>query len=92
MIKILSSFNGTFFVQGSQGSFQQEILSLVLGLQFSQVHFNTEEETIPSLWSKLWSLNPEALKMEMINLLISKDPSAYGQVLQVCRGLKVMIF
>lgn len=82
---------GIFLMQGSQESFQQEILSLLLRLQFSQVHFSAEEETITPLWNKLWSLNPEVLKMEMINFLMSKDPCAYSQVLQVCRGLKVMI-
>ncbi|KAG0558987.1 hypothetical protein KC19_10G070300 [Ceratodon purpureus] len=77
-------------LKGTQGSFQEEMLSLVLRPQFSQVQFTTEEEAIAPLWSKLWSLNAEMLKMEMVNLLSSNDRSAYGQVLQVCRGLKVL--
>lgn len=87
----LKIFCWMFFVQGSSGSFQQESLSSVLRPYFPQVHYNDEDEIVPPLWSKLLSLNPKVLTMEMINYLSSKDPSAYDQVLQVCRGLKVLI-
>jgi hypothetical protein len=64
--------------------------SLVLRPLFSLVYVATDEETVAPLWSKLWSPNPEVMKMEMVNFLFSKDPSAYDQVLQVCKDLKVM--
>lgn len=66
------------------------MLSLVLRPLFAQINLTTEGETVDPLWSKLWSLNSDALKMEMVNYLCSGDPSAYDQVTQVCRGLKVI--
>ena len=91
-LSITRGFMRLVSMQGSQESFQEEMLSLVLRPQFSQVHFTTEEEVVAPLWSKLWSLNSEMLKMEIVNLLDSKDLSVYGQILQVCRGLKVMTY
>jgi hypothetical protein len=52
-------------MQGSQESFQEEMLSLVLRPLFSLVHVATDEETVAPLWSKLWSLNPEVMKMHI---------------------------
>ncbi|XP_024374833.1 uncharacterized protein [Physcomitrium patens] len=77
-------------LKGSQESFREEMLSLVLRPLFAQINLTTEGETVDPLWSKLWSLNSDALKMEMVNYLCSGDPSAYDQVTQVCRGLKVL--
>lgn len=85
----LVQVNTDVSLKGSSGSFQQESLSSVLRPYFSQVHLNDEDEIVPPLWSKLLSLNPKVLTMEMINYLSSKDSSAYDQVLQVCRGLKI---
>lgn len=79
-------------VQESQQSFQEEMLSLILEPLFAQVTLSAEGKALDPLWSKLWSLNPEILKMEMVNLLFSKDHSVYDQVLEVCKSLKVMTY
>uniref|UniRef100_A0A7I4E1I6 CCR4-Not complex component Not1 C-terminal domain-containing protein n=1 Tax=Physcomitrium patens TaxID=3218 RepID=A0A7I4E1I6_PHYPA len=79
----LVQINSDVSLKGSQQSFQEEMLSRILGPLFSQVTLSAEGETLDPLWSKLWALNPEILKMEMVNLLFSKDHSVYDQVLQM---------
>lgn len=65
------------------------MLSLLLWPQFAEVPTGEEEEHINPLWSNLWSVNPQALKMQMANYLLSNGQFAYQQVLRICCDLKV---
>ena len=76
-------------MQESHKEFRNEMLSLLLWPQFAEVPTGEEEESINPLWNNLWSVNPQAVKMQMANYLFSNGQSAYQQVLRICCDLKV---
>lgn len=76
-------------LQEYQKEFQDEMLSLLLWPQFAEVPTGEVEGSINPLWSNLWSVNPQVLKMQMVNYLLSNGQSAYQQVLRICCDLKV---